>query len=116
MTEYGTFDDKCRICLEDVKLKDYPAVIRPCMCNDFVHKTCLDQQIFHFKRETCEVCQKKYIFNLYRKTKYVPSTTIDEEAQTVIKDNSVQTCIILFIGLSILLLTVGAMVWLNIIH
>lgn len=76
---YNTFQESCKICLEEVKISDYPDVIKPCACNQFIHRKCLDRQLVKSKQDSCEVCKKKYIFNLYRNDTYIPINVVDED-------------------------------------
>ena len=58
---------QCRICLEYVNYNKYPEVFRPCACNTYIHRACLDKQLRVKPQSKCEVCNYEYIFNLYKK-------------------------------------------------
>ena len=38
-------ENTCYICLEVVDPNTFPEVVRPCQCNMFVHKTCLEKKL-----------------------------------------------------------------------
>lgn len=63
--ESYSFVNFCRICLQTANKNDYPDVIRPCQCKNFIHKKCLEQQLKIKFQSNCEVCGKIYIFNIY---------------------------------------------------
>ena len=65
-------ETQCRICLEYVNYNKYPEVFRPCACNTYIHRDCLHRQISYTHQDCCEVCRKKYIFNLYMDKKFLP--------------------------------------------
>jgi E3 ubiquitin-protein ligase DOA10 len=58
----------CKICLESVNRNEYPQVFKPCQCEYFVHKACLETQLKSKFQTNCEICTKPYIFNVYHST------------------------------------------------
>ena len=64
MIEEMSLIDKCKICLENVNMNDYPKVIRPCQCNSPIHRICYDEQMRLRPRENCDVCDKPYLVTL----------------------------------------------------
>ena len=80
----------CRICFDNVSLNDYPDVFWACGCNNLIHRDCLHRQISYTHQDCCEVCGKKYIFNLFMDEKFLPLQ---------IKQNDKLTKFTLLIGL-----------------
>lgn len=67
--------DSCRICLETTN----EPFIKPCKCNDFVHKSCIDiwrNQSSNIKNFThCSVCKTQFTTQKIKKDKEKINTT-----------------------------------------